>query len=95
MVQKFLKPLDFCDLQNNHGNFQRLTSSCLEGLQTSRGNFHRQNDSKEKNFYGIFQPTQNDQGNFQRHFIQAEETMEIYNVVLGKSPYYYQLYVTK
>ena len=86
MVQKFLKPLDFCDVQNNHGNFQRLTSWCLEGLQTSRGNFHRQNDSK---------PTQNDQGNFQRHFIEAEETMEIYNVVLGKSSYYYQVYVTK
>ena len=40
-------------------------------------------------FYRIFHSTQNDHGNFQLHFVKMKKTMEISNVVVGKSPYFW------
>ena len=73
--KKMLKAFKLLPLAKQPWKFP--TSSCWDGLQTSLGNFHRQNDPKEY-FFTAF-------------FAQRKMTMEISNVVLGKSSYHHHV----
>ena len=56
----------------------KFQTSCLEGPQNRHENFQRQMPSGIFSIYhGISYATQNDQGDFQCHYIKTEQAMEI------------------
>ena len=64
------------------------TSSCLDGLPTNNGNFHRQNGRKEY-FLPHFSRNAKWPWKFPTFFVKMKKNMEISNVVVGKSPYFW------
>ena len=55
--KKMLKAFKLFPVEKQPWKFPK--SSCVDGLHTSHGNFHRQNDPKEYFLYGIFHAAEN------------------------------------